>query len=204
MRGGEPSTLFRNPEEYLSFADALAPAYQQYEVRLKVLIWGPGERANLKWWEKRAQLVWVLRKAYPDDEIVTSEELFRELGDAPIETGRFEIHHAEKADLILALVLGSPKRQGGVYRELEIIADRYELRGKTHIFLPRNSKTYINRFQAGSLQLYRDSHKYLYSWSALNTCNKVTATSISIINEERKQRMYVRAESISRNRTNPR
>ena len=168
-----------------------------YEVRLKILVWGPGESANPKWWDKRANLIQVLREANPDDDVKTSEELFKELGEPPIEYGHFEIHHAETADLILALVLGSPKYQGGVYRELEIIADSETLRNKTYIFLPsgKGAKAYLQRFQSGSLRAFRETQKYSYDWSTLATCKMVTATSLSLVDEERNQRMYRRRES---------
>jgi len=161
----EAAELFRDPEEFVSFKDRLAPLYEQLQVDLKILVWGPGERARPRWWEKRSDLVTTLRGGNPGDEVWTSEELFAQLGQPPVEFGHFEIYHAREADLILALVLGSPSRQGGVYRELEIIADEYALREKTHIFLPRGSgsRAYLERFQAGSLRAFRDDHKHLYS-----------------------------------------
>jgi hypothetical protein len=195
----DPSVLFNDPSEYRGFAESVAPYYRQYDTRLNVLVWGPGETAKRTWWEKRANLVETLRMENPGDDVDTSEDLFRQLGDPPIEYGRFEVHHAETADIILALVLASPRTQGGVYRELEIIADRYELREKTYIFLPRDVKTYQARFQVGALRAYRDNHKFYYPWSVLTTCDKVTATALNLVGDERNQRMYRVMESSSRN-----
>lgn len=192
MNPDDPASLFRNPEEYVSFAEGLAPYYQMYEAPLKILVWGPGETAQKQWWEKRATLIDFLSVANPQDEVETSEDLFKKYGAAPIDPGHFEIHHAEEADIILALVLASPKSQGGVYRELEIIADYESLRQKTHIFLPEGdgAKAYLERFQAGQLYAYEESQKYFYSWSDINTCERIRGKSRDIVEEQRKQRMY--------------
>ena len=197
---GGSSGLFHDEDDYVTFREALAPYADLYKVNLKILVWGPGETAQEKWWVKRADLVESLKQNNPEDEVKTSEDLFQELGEPPIEYGRYEIHHAEVADIIIALVLASPGQQGGVYRELEIIADRETLRDKTHIFLPKGARAYLQRFAAGQLSAYRRSHKYEYAWSFFNTCEKVTATSLDIVEEERKQRMYRKREIYLRTR----
>jgi len=162
--GTTDAELFRDSEDFISYRDLLAPVYDRLKVDLKVLIWGPGETANSRWWEKRADLITTLREANPGDEVATSEELFIQHGNPPVEYGHFEIYHARAADLILALVLASPSRQGGVYRELEIISSEYALREKTHIFLPLGARAYLERFQSGALSAYREDHKHFYPW----------------------------------------
>ena len=118
-------------------------------------------------------------------------------GSSPIEPGHFEIHHAQVADVILALVLASPKSQGGVYRELEIIASYESLRLKTHIFLPHGpgAKAYLDRFHAGQLHAYSESQKHFYRWSDLNSCVRVRAKSRVIVEDQRKLRMYRRRQA---------
>lgn len=198
METTDAGELFRDPEDFISYRDLLAPVYEQLKVDLRVLVWGPGETSNSRWWEKRADLITTLREANPGDEVASSEELFRQQGEPPVEYGHFEIYHAKAADIILALVLASPSRQGGVYRELEIIAGEYDLREKTHIFLPLGARAYLERFQSGALRAYREDHKHFYPWSVLTTCEKVTAASIGLVSEERKQRMYRKMESARR------
>ena len=96
---------------------------------------GPGETNKQKWFDKRTAVIKALNDASNgQDTIVTSEDLFGEKPPAPLDYGHVELIHAEKADIIIALVLASPSRQGGVYRELEIIAPHRRLRKKYGYF----------------------------------------------------------------------
>jgi hypothetical protein len=165
-------------------------AINSLRVNLTVLVWGPGETNKQKWFDKRTAVIKALNDASNgQDTIVTSEDLFGGKPPAPLDYGHVELIHAEKADIIIALVLASPSRQGGVYRELEIIAPHRRLREKVWIFLP-DSRGYLNRFSAGMLRAYRDDHKISCSWNMIQTCKRIRDISISKVNEERKQRMY--------------
>jgi hypothetical protein len=157
---------------------------------IRVLVWGPGETSRKAWFEKRAEVVRELKDALSsEDEVYTSEEIFERQDSAPIEAGYAELAHVAEADLVIALVLASPSRQGGVYRELEILVPYEWLRRKVLIFLPSN-KSYLKRFQAGMLDMYRDDQKISMSWSVLKECQKLRKLCVARVMEERKRRRY--------------
>jgi hypothetical protein len=156
---------------------------------LRVLVWGPGEGGNPEWFEKRKHVIEALKAQSPDDEVRTSEELLRETHNPPLESGYLEMVHAHEADVIIAIVLGPPDKQGGVYRELEIIAQHENLLSKVFIFLPA-AKRWIERFHAGMLDRYLSEQKVQLSWPDIQECQKMRAISISRVEEQRKKRMY--------------
>lgn len=164
----------------------------ELRVNLRVLVCGPGVTSKAAWFDKRAEVVKALNdSSQGKDTVFTSEELFARLPPTPIEYGYAELAHAEESDIIIALVMASPSRQGGVYRELEIIAQHPRLRNKVWIFLPDN-KTYLRRFQAGMLDAYRAHQKICLSWNTLRTCERLREMCVSKVEEERKVRMLDR------------
>lgn len=173
-----------------NYLDRIQKRLDSLWVDLAVLVWGPGETAKPEWFEKRAKVVDALKTASRGrDQVYTSEEIFRALNHPALEPGRLEIIHAEEADVIIALVMASPDRQGGVYRELEIVAPYEELRRKVWIFLPEEKK-WLERFAAGSLAQYPEHQKISLAWSAFETCEHLRANCISKVEEARKIRMY--------------
>lgn len=173
-----------------SWADESDELLADLWVSLRVLVLGPGETSNLKWFEKRISVINALRDASNDkDEVTTCEELFRNQQPPPIEHGYAELAHFEKADVVIALVMASPSRQGSVYRELEIMAPYAHLRRKVRIFMP-TQKTYLERFQAGVLNLYGEEQKFKLSWSILQHCQQLRELCINSVKVERNQRMY--------------
>lgn len=164
------------------------------EPNLNILVWGPGETSNPAWLSKRTEVIKALRDASGGkDTVVTSEELFK-ANPPPIEPGFAELTHAHQADIIIALVLATPRRQGGVYRELQLIAPYRALREKVWIFIP-DVKTYVGSFHTGMLAAYREDHKVPLSWSLIKTCLRLREICINRVNEERKQRTYDRLEA---------
>lgn len=162
-------------------------------VDLRVLILGPGETGNQEWFGKRINLVEALKELSQEkeekDEVRTCEELFRLQHGIPIELGYAELTHVDTADLVIALVLGSPNRQGGVYRELEIIAPFPNYRKKVIIVIP-NQKSYLQRFQSGVLAVYKEEQKIAMDWNTLRECSLLRQICKGRVEEERKQRMF--------------
>ena len=159
-------------------------------VDLRILVLGPGETSKPEWQDKRREIITSLKTASEDrDDVKTCEELFREHPPVVIEHGYAELAHVDKEDIIIALIVASPSEQGGVYRELEIIAEYSKYRGKALIFLP-NQRNYIYRFQAGMLQVYKEEQKIVMDWPTLMECQKLRRICIGKVEEERKQRMY--------------
>ncbi|GEM_PF-6754982 len=162
-------------------------------VDLRVLVLGPGETGNEEWLTKRTNLIDALkelsREKEEKDEVRTCEELFRLQSSTSIELGYAELTHVDTADLVIALVLASPTRQGGVYRELEIIAPFPNYRKKVIIVLPKQ-KSYLQRFQSGALEVYKEEQKIAMDWSTLKECNRLRQICKGKVEEERKQRMF--------------
>lgn len=159
-------------------------------IPLKVLVLGPGETSKSKFLLKRREIIESLKEASEgEDAVSTSEELFR-LHPAPqIEYGYAELAHVDQADVVIALIVASPREQGGVYRELDIIAQFPKYRKKVIIFLPRQ-KNYLDRFQAGALQAYTEDQKVKMTWPTLMECQQLREMCISKVHEQRKQRMF--------------
>ena len=173
-----------------SYADATQDILGSLEVSLRILVWGPGETSKPQWFEKRTEVIKALRDTLPDrDTVVTSEELFRQSPPPNIECGTAELAHANSADLIIALILGNPQQQGGIYRELQLIAPYRSLRDKVWIFMP-DAKNFVDSFPAGMLDAFRGDHKIPLPWKLLKTCKRLRDICISKAKEERKQRMY--------------
>jgi hypothetical protein len=161
-------------------------------VPLRVLIWGPGITSNKAWFEKRKEVVEALKAASGGkDEIFMSEELFKDTKTVTVDSGYVELVHAQKADVIIALVMASPDRQGGVYRELEICAPHPDIRNKVWIFMP-DVKKWLNCFQAGMFSAYRDHQKIPLRWKDLKACENLRNMCRSKVEEERRIRMMDR------------
>ncbi len=161
-----------------------------HRVDLRVLVLGPGEVSKREWFEKRKEIIKALDEASGGkDTISTCEELFRLHPETNIESAFAELAHIDTADVVIALIVASPKTQGGVYRELGIIAQYPKYRKKVIMFLP-SEKSYLECFQAGMLKLYKEEQKNSMAWSDLMECQKLRKMCVGRVNEERKQRMF--------------
>lgn len=176
-----------------SFVDRVQQARQALGVSLSVLVWGPGRQAPHEWYEKRLSIVRAVRDANPRYEVLTSEDIFNE--DPPenrynfkLEDAQLELIHAKQAHLIIALIVGPPQKQGGVYRELDIISQYRELRDKTWIFVP-SQRPYLKRFQSGALRNFRESHVVPCTPSVLSQCESIRKACVDKANEEFNQLM---------------
>ena len=153
----------------MTWDEDIAATLASLWVPLRVLVWGPGLTSRAQWLEKRELVVAALREAAPRDEVRTSEDIIESTGDAGLDPGYVELVHAQHADVIIVLALASPDRQGGVYRELEILAPHEDLRPKVTVFLP-NEKKWTNAFAAGALNRYEMSQKIHLDWDDFNAC----------------------------------
>ena len=173
-----------------SWAGEASQLLADLRVGLRVLVLGPGETSRAQLLQKRMTIIEALQDASKGDDVVTTcEELFRHQAPSEIELGYAELAHVDRADIVIALVLASPSEQGGVYRELEIIAPFPKYRQKVLIFLP-TQKSYLNRFQAGSLAAYKGEQKIQLKWDVLMECQQLREICISKVEQERKQRMF--------------
>ena len=169
-----------------SFVDRVRRSRDQLAVPVRILVWGPGRTAPKHWYEKRMKVVGALKSASPNFLVTTSEDIFDQDPPDDSEAGQLELLHAKEAHLILALVLGPPHKQGGVYRELDLISWDLSLRDKTWIFLPRQ-KSYEKRFQGGALQNFRESHLIAYPWKIIKDCDRIRRFCIEKAEEEFRQ-----------------
>jgi hypothetical protein len=174
----------------LPWANESSQILESLWVELRVLVLGPGESSKAEWFAKRQDIIKAIRDASEQrDTVLTCEEVFRQQAEPPVEKGYAELAHVDRADVVVALIVASPSEQGGVYRELEIIAPYPQFRRKVVIFLP-SQKSYLERFQAGMLQVYREEQKVQMDWATLMECKQLRQICIGKVAEERKQRMY--------------
>ncbi len=154
-----------------------------------MLVWGPGRNARSDWYDKRLRIVEALKEIDQRFAVTTSEDIFDE--DPPedrdnLEAAQLELLHAKVADLIIALVIGSPKTQGGVYRELDIISQYRDLRDRTWIFLPTRP-AFFKQFQSGSLLNFRKDHLIRYTKDVFEQCDNIRKTCTDKAKEEHHQ-----------------
>jgi hypothetical protein len=152
-------------------------------------VWGPGRQAREEWYQKRLSIVQAINEANPLYDVRTSETLFE---DEPpesrydIETAKKELFHANEANLIIALIVGSSRQQGGIYRELDTISHSRKLREKTWIFHPAKAR-FLRQFQSGALRSFRDDHKVAYTDEMFRTCHSIRRACVDKANEEHRQ-----------------
>ena len=113
--------------------------------------------------------------ANPNYDVKTSEDIFD--GEPPevrhdLETAKAELLHANTAHVIIALIMGSPRQQGGVYRELDVISAHRELREKTWIFYPAERR-FERQFAAGALRNFRDDHRIPCTKKMIRECESI-------------------------------
>jgi hypothetical protein len=173
-----------------SLAERVREAEKRLNANLTLLIWGPGRKSKKRhWYEKRLRVIEFLRAQDQRYTVATSEEVFDELDEnIDVESGKRELLHADLADLIFVLVLGPPKKQPGVYRELDLISDRRKLRDKTWIFLPENLE-HRERFSAGSLKNFRRSHIVSLPWKVIEECQEIRRVCREKAEEEIQQKL---------------
>jgi len=181
------------PQETLS--DKVRRAQNALGAKVYVLVWGPGRQTKEQhWYEKRLRVVAHLKGLNSNYEIWTSEDILAEIDrntppDAEkIEAGSRELVHAREADLIVALVLGPPEKQPGIYRELQLVSVKRELRDKTYIFLP-DQPSYRRQFTSGVVKNFRDDHIFPLPWAVLKDCEQVRSRCGFLAEQELRQKL---------------
>ena len=176
-----------------SLPDKVRRAHSELGAKVYILIWGPGiQTKQIHWYEKRLTIIKHVKSLNKNYEVWTSEDIFREEDMANpvesewIETGSRELVHAVQADLIIALVLGPPERQPGIYRELQLISHKRELRDRTYIFLP-DQPSYLRRFTSGVIRNFRDDHVFPLPWKVLKDCDQVRSRCGFLAEQELKR-----------------
>lgn len=181
------------PQETLP--EKVRRAQSELGAKVYVLVWGPGRRAKQQhWYQKRLKVIDHLKVLNKNYEVWTSEDIFLEVGMAEgnsleeLEAGSRELVHAREADLIVALVLGPPEKQPGIYRELQLVSMKRELREKTYIFLP-DQPSYRRNFTSGVVKNFREDHIFALPWEVLKDCNQVRSRCAFLAQEELKQKL---------------
>jgi hypothetical protein len=181
------------PQETLP--DKVRRAQDALGAKVYVLVWGPGKYTKEQhWYEKRLRVVDHLKGLNKNYEIWTSEDILSETDQTPltdaenIEAGSREIVHASEADLIVALVLGPPDKQPGIYRELQLVSIKRELRNKTYIFLP-DQPSYRRQFTSGVVKNFRDDHIFPLPWAVLKDCEQVRSRCGFLAEQELRQKL---------------
>jgi hypothetical protein len=165
--------------------------------KVYILVWGPGRNAKTQdWYSKRLNVIDHLKASNPNYDVWTSEDIFEtpaiEAGKAEeVEAGSREIIHAREADLIVALVLGPPEKQPGIYRELQLVSLKRTLREKTYIFLP-DQPSYLRRFTSGVIKNFREDHIFPLPWEVIKDCNQIRSRCAFLAGQELKQKLLDR------------
>lgn len=170
-------------------------AQSELDAKVYVLVWGPGQKTKQQhWYQKRVKVIDHLKGINKNYEVWTSEDIFLQVGLTErknldiLEYGSRELVHASEADLIVALVLGPPEKQPGIYRELQIVSGNRKLREKTYIFLP-DQPSYRRHFTSGVINNFREDHIFALPWKVLEDCHQVRSHCAFLAEEELKQKL---------------
>jgi len=181
------------PQETLT--EKVRRAQSEIGAKVYVLVWGPGIQTKQRhWYEKRLNIIGHLRELNKNYEVWTSEDILLEVGATgaknleELEAGSRELVHAREADLIVALVLGSPEKQPGIYRELQLVSVKRDLRDKTYIFLP-DQPSYRRHFTSGVVKNFREDHIFALPWEVLKDCYQVRSRCGFLAEQELKQKL---------------
>ncbi len=183
--------------QFEAFIKGLAPYFAQLEsIGLKILIWGPGE--GTKYYPKRDEIKGALRQANRNDEVATSEDLFRKMQHpAGVDQVQLEMLHADVADIIFGLVTSDPS-QSGIYMEIDNLL-RYEtLVNKTWLIVPdrRDWKKVDAFIQQPLLKSFPDYRMIPFRIKELDKCEKTRKFCLDKVGAERgrKMRNYIQEQ----------
>jgi len=176
--------------EFNTFEKELSPYFEQLrEIGLRILIWGPGE--GTYFYHKRAEVQQCLRLDNENDEVVTSEDLFRSI-DHPsqLDIVQAEMLHAHVADVIFGLVTSDP-RQEGIYMEVDNLLRFDSLIDKTWLIVPdKRDWKKVGRFiQQPLLQSFPSYRMKNFRANVLKQCEELRRFCLDKVREERSRRM---------------
>ncbi len=178
-----------------TFPDKVRRAHVDVGARVYVLVWGPGIRTKQQhWYKKRLKVISHLKGLNKNYDVWTSEDISTEVRASgeknikKIEAGSAELIDASEADIIIALVLGPPESQPGIYRELQLISAKRKLRDKTYIFLP-DQPSYRRRFTGSVINNFREDHIFPLPWKVLKDCDQVRSRCSFLAEQELQQKL---------------
>jgi hypothetical protein len=177
-------------EEFNTFREALAPYLEQlHRIGLRILIWGPGEGTHF--YHKRDEVKQCFRLANENDEVVTSEDLFRNIEHPPqLDIVQTEMLHAHVADVIFGLVTSDP-RQAGIYMEVDNLLRFESLINKTWLIVPdkRDWKKVSAFIQQPLLQSFPSYRMKAFRTKVLERCEELRQFCLDKVGEERSRKM---------------
>lgn len=181
--------------QFETFRRELAPYFQQLEsIGLKVLIWGPGEGTT--YYFKRTEIRTTLAQSNRNDEVVTSEDLFREIEHPTgVDKVQLEMLHANVADVVFGLVTSDP-RQSGIYMEIDNLLRYESMVNKTWLIIPdtRDWKKVGAFVQEPLLKSFPDYRMKAFRIKDLETCERVRQFCLDKISAERSRKMRKRIQ----------
>ncbi|MGD0854719.1 MAG: hypothetical protein ABSA18_02820 [Dehalococcoidia bacterium] len=178
-----------------TFPEKVKRAQIQVGAKVHILVWGPGKQTKEPhWYEKRKKVIEHIQGLNPNYDVWTSEDIIEDVGSsgtgdlAKIDAGSTEYLHAISADIIVALVLGHPDKQPGIYRELQLVSHKRELRDKTYIFIP-DQQSYRKHFTSGVVNNFRDDHIFALPWVVIKHCEQIRSRCEFLAEQELKQKL---------------
>lgn len=176
--------------QFEGFRKELAPYFQQLDsIGLKILIWGPGEGTT--YYQKRDEIKQTLRLSNTNDEVVTSEDLLREIEHPRgVDKVQLEMLHANVADIIFGLVTSDP-HQSGIYMEVDNLLHYENLVNKTWLIIPdRHDWKKVDAFiQEPMLKSFPEYRMKSFRIKDLGKCERVRAFCLDKVNAERSRKM---------------
>jgi len=176
--------------QFETFRKKLAPYFQQLEsIGLKVLIWGPGEGTT--YYFKRTEIATTLKQSNGNDEVVTSEDLFREIvHPTGVDKVQLEMLHASVADVVFGLVTSDP-RQSGIYMEIDNLLRYENMVNKTWLIIPdsRDWKKAGAFIQEPLLKSFPDYRMKTFRIRDLEKCERVRQFCLDTISAERSRKV---------------
>ena len=187
-------------KESLSFPSRVSKVERLHRIELKILIWGPGEGTH--YYHKRDAIKQCLRLANESDEVVTSEDLFRDIEHpSQLDKVQAEMLHAHVADVIFGLVTSDPQ-QTGIYMEVDNLLRFESLINKTWLMVPdkRDWKKVGAFIKQPLLQSFPSYRMKAFRTKVLEQCEQLRHFCLDKVGEERsrKMRKYVQEVLSSR------
>jgi|GEM_PF-2581857 len=176
--------------EFNTFEEELSPYFKQlHGIGLRILIWGPGERTYF--YHKRDEVKQYLRHNNENDEVVTSEDLFRNIEHpSQVDIVQAEMLHAHVADVIFGLVTSDPQ-QTGIYMEVDNLLRFESLIDKTWLIVPdKRDWKKVGRFiQQPLLQSFPSYRMKEFRANVLKKCEELRRFCSDKVSEARSRKM---------------
>ncbi len=192
MSDFEDTTGLKESEKpkFEKFRQDLIPYLEQLnKIGLKILIWGPGE--GTRYYSKRDEIKKCLLGNNSNDEVVTSEDLFKLIEHpSQLDIVQAEMLHANIADVIFGLVTSDPQ-QTGIYMEVDNLLRFDSLVDKTWLIVPdvRDWSKVDSFIQQPTLHDFPSYRMKSFRTRVLDKCEEVRSFCLDRIAEERSRKM---------------